>query len=355
MSVTAYTGLPGSGKSYGAVVNQIVPALEADRRVVTNIPLNREALREVTLKGEIVRLPYEKIAQEPHLIDEYATNGCVLVMDEVWRLWPSGEKTNRIPEPFKALIAEHRHRVDSQGRAMQIVLVTQDLSDIAVFARNKVEQTFHHTKLSKVGARGSYRVDVYHGPVTGAVPSVEKRIRDIYGKYEPKYFKLYNSHTMSDAQQSGADEKSLDGRATVWGRWQLWAGAAFALACIAFGTSALAGLLGGFAADETSVASSTAAETPRSAPPQQTPSFFSGNAQPERPTKPALPSLRKQTPAYRITGFVRLPDDGEGSVAILTDGHRTMAIPWHNCKELTDGDTVCVYDGHRVGLLGVRE
>jgi len=42
MSILAYTGLPGHGKSYGVVENVILPALRMKRVVYTNIPLNDE-------------------------------------------------------------------------------------------------------------------------------------------------------------------------------------------------------------------------------------------------------------------------------------------------------------------------
>jgi len=40
-------GVPGSGKSYEAVAYHVIPALKAGRKVVTNLPLNVEAIRAV--------------------------------------------------------------------------------------------------------------------------------------------------------------------------------------------------------------------------------------------------------------------------------------------------------------------
>ncbi|EGJ3415938.1 hypothetical protein IHC78_002873 [Salmonella enterica subsp. houtenae] len=36
MAISAYIGIPGSGKSYEAVCNVIIPAFTSGRRVVTN-------------------------------------------------------------------------------------------------------------------------------------------------------------------------------------------------------------------------------------------------------------------------------------------------------------------------------
>ena len=40
--INGLSGRPGSGKSYEAVIRHIMPALKAERMVVTNIPLNVE-------------------------------------------------------------------------------------------------------------------------------------------------------------------------------------------------------------------------------------------------------------------------------------------------------------------------
>ena len=46
MSISAYTGLPGHGKSYGVVDNVIRPALEKKREIFTNIPMNSDECLE---------------------------------------------------------------------------------------------------------------------------------------------------------------------------------------------------------------------------------------------------------------------------------------------------------------------
>lgn len=216
--IYAYVGLPGSGKSYNVVENQILPALKEGRTVVTNIPLHMERIREVIQTGEVVEFPTERIQQQPDLIDEYARPGVLLVLDEVWRLFPGGQKVTHVPEPFKKLLAEHRHMVDAQGVSMQIVLVTQDLAQIGAFARQLVEQTFLHKKLSHIGASGSFSCTIYRGPVTGQTPSQNLEIRTVHGRYSERVYRYYVSHTMSQAAGAGANEKTVDGRGNLWKR-----------------------------------------------------------------------------------------------------------------------------------------
>jgi len=224
MSILAYVGLPGSGKSYDVVANQILPALKQGRHVCTNIPLHKDKIAEITTSGNLTEFPTEKIQTTPEAIFEYCTAGTVLVLDEVWRLFPAGLKANNVPEPFRKLLAEHRHMVNENGDSTQIVLVTQDLAQISAFARQLVEQTFNHTKLTSIGAAKSYRIDIYAGAVTGTNPPKQQRIREIYGTYNNKITSLYQSHTMSQSKDGSVNEKGADSRGNIFKRPVIWAG-----------------------------------------------------------------------------------------------------------------------------------
>lgn len=219
MSIIAYTGLPGSGKSYSVVEHQIVPALQAGRKVVTNLPLRLEKIAERSFPGEVVELPLDVVIAEPHKILEYCTPGALLIIDEAWKIFPQGMQANKVAPEYGKLLAEHRHMVDERGNSAQIVLVVQDLANIAAFARRLVENTFVTTKLSFVGMSGSFRVDVFHGAQTGATPPVSQRLRMITGRYRKEIYDLYKSHTLAvNEHQVGANEKGMDQRANIWKR-----------------------------------------------------------------------------------------------------------------------------------------
>lgn len=245
MAIYAYVGLPGSGKSYGVVQNQVLPALREGRTVCTNVPLYEDRIRESVTTGELRDFPIEKVAAEPHLIEQYAPAGSVVIIDEVWRLFPAGQKVNNVPEPFKSFFAEHRHRVDEQGRSVQIVLVTQDLAQIGAFARQLVDQTFVHQKLDHFGASGSYQVTIYKTGVTGQRPPDNLKVRSILGRYDPKVYRLYKSHTLSHAVGDGANEKAADTRGNMF-KSPLWiAGALIFLLGLGFGVPRVLGFFGG--------------------------------------------------------------------------------------------------------------
>ncbi|WP_241507524.1 zonular occludens toxin domain-containing protein [Pseudomonas aeruginosa] len=91
MAIDAYVGKPGHGKSYGVVEHVIIPSLKQDRHVVTNIPLEVDMLL-MDFGGTIEQLPEDWFERED--LADFAPPGSVLVLDELWRRWPKGQKTN---------------------------------------------------------------------------------------------------------------------------------------------------------------------------------------------------------------------------------------------------------------------
>jgi zona occludens toxin len=212
MTISAYTGLPGHGKSYGVVENVIRPALESKRVVYTNIPMNKDVCEE-RFQMSVVQFDIQDIIDNENWWSEIFEAGSILVLDEVWRLWPAGLTASKARHSDKEFLAEHRHLVGDNGASTEIVLVTQDLSQIATFARALVETTFRVTKHSSLGASKFYRVDVYYGAVTGASPPISKRTREIQGKFSKKTYALYKSHTKSEV--GAGDETRTDNRFNI--------------------------------------------------------------------------------------------------------------------------------------------
>jgi zona occludens toxin (predicted ATPase) len=213
--ITGYVGLPGSGKSFSVVKHQILPALKAGRDVVTNLPLILPEIEKLGLPGEVTIFDIDVIVAEPHRISEYAKPGCVLVIDEAWKMLPAGMQAVDIAPEWKSLFTEHRHMVNARGDSMQIVLVVQDLALMSAFARKLVGETFVTTKLSMVGLSKSYRVDMFHGSVNGCTPNPKRAVRQMPGRYTSDIQQLYKSHTMSESGSLGANEARVDGRMNI--------------------------------------------------------------------------------------------------------------------------------------------
>lgn len=152
MSIVAYTGLPGAGKSYGVVENVILPSLRKGRTVYTNIPMNYDELqKDKTIKGNLVTFRNEDVTET--WLDELPA-GIIFVLDEAWRVYPAGVRADKMPESYKSFLAEHRHKVDENGNSNEIIFVTQDLSQLASFVRKLIEETFIVKKMSAFGKRG---------------------------------------------------------------------------------------------------------------------------------------------------------------------------------------------------------
>lgn len=232
MTITAYTGLPGHGKSYGVVEHVIKQALQSKRAIFTNIPMN-DAECKKRFGSTVTQFKTDDILENPKWWNEVFTPGAVIVIDELWRLWPSGLNAKNVRDEDKAFLAEHRHIVGEDGSSTEIVFVTQDLSQIANFARSLVETTFRVTKLSKIGLDKRFRVDVYFGPVTGASPPISKREREIQGKFKPEIYKLYKSHTKSVTGKAG-NETRIDKRFNALGGLSIKLGIAAIVLGIAF-------------------------------------------------------------------------------------------------------------------------
>lgn len=214
MAITAYVGLPGHGKSYGVVANVIIPALRQKRLVYTNIPMHDEhCMNELGMAP--VPFSIDDLLKNPNWFTTVFSAGAVLVLDECWRLWPSGVKASNVRDGDKAFLAEHRHTVGENGFSTEIYLVTQDLSQLAMFVRALIESTIRMVKLTNLGLDKRFRVDMYSGAVTGSKPPVSKREREIHGgKFKKEIYDFYKSHTKSETGFAG-DETKTDKRFNI--------------------------------------------------------------------------------------------------------------------------------------------
>lgn len=211
MAIDAYTGLPRSGKSYSVVKNVIMPSLKEGRHVYTNIPLTQAANE---LHPGLIHQLEKDWFSDSKLFEKFPA-GAVVVLDELWRRWPSGLKANNAIFEDKEFLAEHGHNVDEFGRTTRVVLVTQDLSQIASFVRDLVDKTYRTTKLDAVGMGSKFRVDIYQGSVTGQRPPKALLISSMFDKYSESVWRYYKSSTKSQTGEVG-NESRADKRSTVW-------------------------------------------------------------------------------------------------------------------------------------------
>jgi zona occludens toxin len=346
MPVLAFTGLPGHGKSYGVVANVILPALLSGRTVVTNIPMRREALRaKLTAAGcrgplKLLSIDVETFANGTHTFAENIPDGAVVVLDELWRLWPAGLKANNASDDHKSFLAEHRHRVGTDGKTIEIILVTQDLSQISAFARVLVERTYVVHKLKEVGSNDRYVVTIWAGVRMGERGG--QQIGKSGGKYDPEVFELYQSHTKSDTVGM---EIEADSRGTVWSSALVRYGLPAAVLCSLVGVWQLLDIFQGYRAALDVDAQAAEPAPKRFAQHVEAPEVVIAGV--VRTSEQRLTPEFQLSQIWRIAGTIEM--DGVGFAYLVADsGYRYL--PLSECAQLSDIQVQyeCHVDGERV-------
>ncbi|HEP9631321.1 TPA: hypothetical protein VDV96_006528, partial [Pseudomonas aeruginosa] len=338
MAIDAYVGKPGHGKSYGVVEHVIIPSLKQDRHVVTNIPLEVDMLL-MDFGGTIEQLPEDWFERED--LADFAPPGSVLVLDELWRRWPKGQKTNDAPMADKKLLAEHRHRVDKKNRSMRVVMVTQDLDQLASWATLLVETTYRMVKKSKT----MFRVDIYNGVAKGDSPPKSKLLRSTAGRFKPDVYRYYKSATQSETGSVG-DESKADSRASFLRSWGFWSLIGLIVVCLAVGVP---GIIKFFTPPQPkhAVAPAPIAKVAEQVQPAVAPGARAAQAVYGRPSDgPVLSSV------WRIAGYVHAglgkadawrsrdgynaqpdqPISKTSRVVIVSDNGRTRFWPFEKCR-----------------------
>lgn len=345
MSIIGYAGLPGSGKSYSAVENVVIPALKAGRPVAHNLTLNEACLTAVCghdVSRLLIQIPMDCTASELIAIPP---PGAVIVIDEVWRYWPAGTKANEVPKDELKFFKEHRHRCDDQNRASEIVILDQDLgTGIPAFLRSLIETTYLHTKQTAIGAKTRYRVEVYARCQSALKPQKTALLRKMLGKYKPEVFNCYSSHTQAVNVGEAGLEQMPDDRANVWRSWPVRS-AIVALCALPFllwwvssSFSAIASTPQKAATLSTPTPSPTYAPAPRLPPPTPHPVAQGENrtasaAVVERsdPTPPPLPTPTPLSREWRVLGGVARKD-GSKSVIVVASATGRRLLSQDDCE-----------------------
>lgn len=195
MSIIGIVGTPGSGKSYEAVKEHIVPALKGGRPVVTNIPLNvDEVANRLGVSRELVHVeepregrlePFSTVEELEawHYQDPETKRGALYVIDEAQLIYPSGGTKKPIVDFFSL----HRHY------GVDVVMLTQDH---ALMDRKLVrlwEVAYKVKKAVELGSTKRYKRGFSYNASRN--PDVME-----WRKYDPKIFPLYVSHTKGGSE-----------------------------------------------------------------------------------------------------------------------------------------------------------
>lgn len=345
MSIQALVGLPGHGKSYSAVELFILTAIKEGRKILTNIPLNLDELAaefpQYDFENDFRFIDLAEWKEKPaqYWEDKNVFQPSALyLLDELWRIWPSGLKTNAIPTHQLSFIKEHRHNIDESGREPDIVLVTQNLSDIANAIRDMVETTIICTKLTAIGKKNTFRRDYYQGVVKGFKGPQSSFIRaDQLCKYQPTVYRFYKSHTNAVGNAQHIDNSGVV-NATIFGSFSFKLGLVVFLLMIAIFTYSVIHTKQG-------IDKYTNSPDQQHEQPQTTTTAIVTT----EPIKPQAPPAPKESTRFKLVG--RFISGQAIKYFLVTDGNKTRRIEPAKCKLglndecLVDGEIVTAYTG----------
>lgn len=216
MAISAYVGIPGSGKSYEVVLSVILENYIKGRRIVTNIEgisddkvrdycLTKKGAKEEDL-GSLIKVTDEDCQRDDFFPykGSYGSTICkagdLICIDEVWRIFP----TNEIKENHRSFIAEHRHFTDEiTGVCCDLVVINQSVSGIPRFIKDRIETTFVMSRLVALGFKKRYRVNVY----VGVKCNKQGLVAQYQNKFNDEIFNLYKSFDGVNGKQTVIDDR----------------------------------------------------------------------------------------------------------------------------------------------------
>lgn len=335
--VTALAGLPGGGKSYSAVELFVLPALAEGRKIMTNVPLLMDAIHRdfpgsrVVLWDDITGINFEDVG-----------DGCLLMLDEVWRLWPQGKSAKNIPVSELAVIKEHRHRSDSKGRSMDVVLICQDTGDIAAPIRGMIETTIISTKHLDLGAENAYRRDYYRGAIKGQEGPKNALIRSENGKYKKEVYQYYKTHM--GAQAGIAPDEKRTVKTSIFGSMRFKLGAAAALSALAL-----------FFVSASHTSNYLAGMTEKKPAPSAAKADSSQTALVAKKQEKPAEDVPRYSRSWRIGGYIHNYSTGQKPVFILVSVGGVYRLHYaEKCKRV-DLEDYCQLDGEVITRFSGRE
>lgn len=251
--INGIEGIPGAGKSYESVVFHVLPALQAGRKIITNLPLMVEMfvainpdyakLIEIRKRAQPVRGTWDfsrvdengngeafQLFEDGHAEPLAASvkpfsrvwcyytewkhpttgQGPLFIIDEVHVALPRVTADEHVREWFSL----HRHfNVDVLLMSQRFRKIHPDVSELtAILVRCR--------KADILGRENSYIRKVHSG-YPGAVISTEER------PYKPEFFPLYKSHTqgnsVAEASASDVQPFTVKWKRIQYGWWTMTA------------------------------------------------------------------------------------------------------------------------------------
>lgn len=221
-----HEGLPGSGKSYAAIQDHLLPCVKSGRKVYTNIKgINHEQIAklckiDLERAVDLVRIiPWEQTKNAAQIVE----NDSFVILDELQDFWPQSNK----PMEFKdsEFVTQHRQR------GLELLILTQDSKSIHAIWRQRIERKLEFVNRDAIGKSKEYIVRSFNAAGKDSRGNMKyEQISSDKGEYKPEIYACYQSH----APNVTNTEKTKDKRFNVFksSAFVLWIPAAFIVAFI---------------------------------------------------------------------------------------------------------------------------
>jgi len=197
--IELYEGVPGSGKTYHAIAERLLPWVRNGRRLyvyVRGFHLDRLAaftgLPLEDLEKQITLLwPDESKVMALH---EYVEPNSAVFIDEAQTVFRALQRVN---SSLLRWLETHRHY------GVDVLMTCQDYRQMTAAVTRLVEVTTKFRRLDRLGFRNRYQ-----GFIRGN-PEEQEIIRTLIGRYDPAIYQYYASYA-----QAGVEEQRQPAR--VW-------------------------------------------------------------------------------------------------------------------------------------------
>lgn len=224
-----HEGLPGSGKSYAAIQDHLLPCVKSGRKVYTNIKgINHERIAklcgiELAAALDLVRIiPWEETKNAAKLVE----NDSFVILDELQDFWPASNKPLKFED--SEFVTQHRQR------GLELLILTQDSKSIHSIWRQRIERKLEFVNRDAIGKPKEYIVRSFNAAGKDSRGNqTYQLISSDNGTYKPEIYACYTSH----APNVTNTEKTKDKRFNVFksSAFVIWIPAAFIVAFIGIG------------------------------------------------------------------------------------------------------------------------
>lgn len=180
-----HEGLPRSGKSYAAMKDWIIPALQKSRPVYAYIEgLNHAKIAELAgiSLDDCEQLLHQLTKEQVLNWHTIAGNDSLVILDEIQDFYPARKQP--LDPLTTTAVTQHGHK------GQDLLLMGQDLRDTHSLFKRRVDQKILFNKMDSVGLANRYSWQVCKSAGLERFEVISKGV----ASYDPKYFGTYKSH-----------------------------------------------------------------------------------------------------------------------------------------------------------------